>query len=470
MMDYSLRFRLDVKNNVYVSKKNGSTEPYYQISAMIRINKNREIHYSLGYSAQKSAWFANPNEAGKGDGNRICGIHKNHTAKKKNRIVQYAEVNRAIDLVSGKLLSIANKVGDISKEDLIETLNMELGKSPRKKPKETEPEKDDVPGKDLWILSELYCIDKTVSEGRNKTRRNAMNHFKNFETKRGRSITFPDCNAKLLTDFEVYLKEDDSKNYWHIENAKYRPTKKNRNSISKILSTLKHFFTWVRRQYEINDFGNVRDYKVPPTMYGDPITLTIDEKRQLCLYNFDDKDLELYRDLFVFQCSIGARVSDLFKLKYENLQKDRGKWCIKYLPKKTKNTTSIECRVPLTKNAYSIFKKYKLKQHETKTPLFPFPKNPQTLNKNLKKIFKMAGLDRMVTVYNKDGETEYVPLFSLAQSKFARSCFIDILVGKGETDNIISTMSGHTPGSKAFHRYHTSLKAEQQNRAIKWLD
>lgn len=470
-MKYTVRFKLDVKSNVYVSKKRGNdAEPYYQISAIIRINGARELHYSLGYSAVKSAWFAHPAEATKGDGHRTCGIHKNHTAKQKNRIVQYAEINKAIDLVEAKLLSLSNKVTDISKEDLIAALNEELGKSPQNKKIYTCQMQKETQNKDLWVLSELYCMDKTISDGRNKTRRNAMNHFKNFEIKRGHSINFPDCNAKLLTEFQVFLKEDDGRDYDYIKDAKCRPAKKNRNTMSKILSTTKHFFRWARRQHEINDFGNIYDYQVPSTMYGDPVTLTRDEKRQLNKYHFDDPMLELYRDLFVFQCSIGARVSDFFGLKYENLQRHGGRWCIKYLPKKTKNTTSIECRIPLSNNAYSIFQKYEQTDREPKTPLFPFPKNPQTINKNLKKIFEIAGLDRTVTVYNKDGDAEYVPLYSLAKSKFARSCFIDILVGEGETDSNICTMSGHTPGSKAFHRYHTSLKIERQNRAVEFLD
>ena len=124
-MEYSIRYRLDVKNNAYVSKKNGSTEPYYQISAIIRVNGTREIHYSLGYSAQKSAWFSKAEDALKGDGNRSCGIHKNHTAKKKTRLVQYSDVNRAIDLVSAKLLSLSNKVKDVSRDDLIRALDEE---------------------------------------------------------------------------------------------------------------------------------------------------------------------------------------------------------------------------------------------------------------------------------------------------------------------------------------------------------
>jgi hypothetical protein len=44
------------------------------------------------------------------------------------------------------------------------------------------------------------------------------------------------------------------------------------------------------------------------------------------------------------------------------------------------------------------------------------------------------------------------------------------LVGQGVTDNIIATMSGHTAGSKAFHRYHNSMKNKQQNVAVTLLD
>ena len=70
-MLYSIKFRLDIKKNVYVSKKVVNAEPYYQISALIRINKGATIHYYTGYSAQQKAWFGSAIEASKGDGNRL---------------------------------------------------------------------------------------------------------------------------------------------------------------------------------------------------------------------------------------------------------------------------------------------------------------------------------------------------------------------------------------------------------------
>ena len=149
---------------------------------------------------------------------------------------------------------------------------------------------------------------------------------------------------------------------------------------------------------------------------------------------------------------------------------DDGEWCIRYMPSKTKESTAIACRIPLTPRALQIVRKYNMESPHPKMPLFDFPKHSQTYNDNLKKVFQKAGLDRTVVVYNAYDEAEFKPLYELAMSKFARSSFIDTLVGHGVTDNIICTMSGHAAGSKAFHRYHNSMKNKQQSDAVALLD
>ena len=42
-MKYAIKFRLDIKKNVYVSKRAVNTEPYYQISAIITISKSETL-------------------------------------------------------------------------------------------------------------------------------------------------------------------------------------------------------------------------------------------------------------------------------------------------------------------------------------------------------------------------------------------------------------------------------------------
>ena len=149
---------------------------------------------------------------------------------------------------------------------------------------------------------------------------------------------------------------------------------------------------------------------------------------------------------------------------------DDGEWCIRYMPSKTKDATGIACRIPLSPRAQEIIEKYRVAEEHPKMPLFDFPKYSQTYNDNLKKVFQKAGLDRTVVVYNSYDEPEFKCLYELAKSKFARSSFIDTLVGQGVTDNIICTMSGHAAGSKAFHRYHNSMKNKQQSAAVALLD
>lgn len=127
-MQYSIKFRLDIKKNVYVPKKAVSTEPYYQISALIKINKGATIHYYTGYSAQKNAWFGSAVEAYKADGNRSYGIHRNAYAKRKTSIVLFSEVNKKLDLIASRLALLAEEREDISREKLIEILDMEVGK------------------------------------------------------------------------------------------------------------------------------------------------------------------------------------------------------------------------------------------------------------------------------------------------------------------------------------------------------
>ena len=315
----------------------------------------------------------------------------------------------------------------------------------------------------------MFCIDTSVTNGRNKTRINTINHLRRFEKQRGKEITFADCNAKLLTDFNVFLDQDEGQNDTTLH-PRRRARKKRQTTISKIMICIKQFFKWCRKHYGITDYGNIEDYTAPPAHYGDPIIITQEEKRKLWNTEFEDADLEYTRDLFYFQCSIGCRISDYFQLTYGNVVDEDGQLCVYYCPDKTAKSTSIVCRIPLTTNAANVLNKYRIEDAPPQTPLFHFPKHSQTYNRQLKRMFKAAGLDRKVVTYNSYNQMEIKPLYDIAISKFARSNFVDTMVGNGVPDNITGTMSGHISGSRAFHRYHNRQKSQQQNEAIAMLD
>ena len=291
-MHYSIKFRLDIKKNVYVSKKAVSAEPYYQISALIKINKGATIHYYTGYSAQKNAWFGSAVEAYKADGNRSYGIHRNAYAKKKTSIVLFSEVNKKLDRIASRLAMLAEERDDISRDELIDILDVEIGKKTKEQVEEDNPIECKSGENPLWVLAELFYMDATVSPGRNKTRMNAMHHFKNFEVSRKRPITFEKCNMRLLSDFMCYLIQDEGQMNDNARSKSHCARKKNRNTISKILSNIKFFFTWCRKRYGVTIGGNVADFQVPTAKYGDPVTLTQEEKRRMFESDMEDAQLE----------------------------------------------------------------------------------------------------------------------------------------------------------------------------------
>ena len=80
--------------------------------------------------------------------------------------------------------------------------------------------------------------------------------------------------------------------------------------------------------------------------------------------------------------------------------------------------------------------------------------NKATYDRLLKKIFEVAGLDRIVTILDKKtGEPKQMRLCDIAHSHLARSTFIGNLYKKVKDPNLIGSMSGHVEGSRAFARY-----------------
>ena len=105
--------------------------------------------------------------------------------------------------------------------------------------------------------------------------------------------------------------------------------------------------------------------------------------------------LAVQRDIFVFQCLIGCRVGDLYKLTKANVINGG----VEYIPRKTKD-------------------------------------------------------GRPVVVYNPTtSEQEIRPLNEVASSHLARRCFVGNLYKQVKDPNLVGALSGHKEGSRAFARY-----------------
>lgn len=236
------------------------------------------------------------------------------------------------------------------------------------------------------------------------------------------------------------------------------------NTIIKLAKKLKAFFVWLNESGK-SDNRPFDGIKIGTEKFGTPYYISIDERNRIA-----DTDLEkafaniepskakefktsiatlmVQRDVFVFHCFVGCRVSDLITLTDKNIVNG----ILVYTPHKTKDDEEpVQARVPLHPKALALIEKYK--GQDTKGRLFPFI-TPQKYNVAIKEIFTLSGITRNVEVRNpKTGENELHPINEIASSHLARRTFVGNAYFKVSDPNIIGKMSGHVDGSRAFKRY-----------------
>lgn len=217
-----------------------------------------------------------------------------------------------------------------------------------------------------------------------------------------------------------------------------------KNTLNNILVILKSFWLWCMKE-GYTDRNPFNKFTIESAEYGVPFYITTEERHQL-----ENAPLEgmvaVQRDIFVFQCCVGCRVGDLYKLTYANIVDGR----LKYTPRKTKDNNPVLAIVPLNKTALALLEKYRDEERGT---LFPFI-SQQKYNVNIKKAFKQAGLNRKVAVLNpQTRQHELKPLYEVVSSHMARRTFIGGIYKHVQDPNAIGSMSGHVEGSKAFARY-----------------
>lgn len=258
--------------------------------------------------------------------------------------------------------------------------------------------------------------------------------------------------------------QDDYLEIYEAVKETVRVKERGNNARSNILNRFRTFYKWaVNSKYTLNNPFD--EYKVKECVYGTPYYITIDERNSLLQADLSaHPETEIQRDIFVFQCLIGCRVSDLSKLKKSNL-KDNGNF-LEYIPRKTKDEKPITVRVPLTGTAKELIRKYDRTDDDR---LLPFISD-QKYNKQIKRAFTLAGLNRLVTVLNPTtGEEEQRPLNEVASSHLARRAFVGNLYKKVKDPNLVASMSGHVEGSRAFARYR-NIDDEMKKETISLLE
>lgn len=309
------------------------------------------------------------------------------------------------------------------------------------------------PQHSFFDVYEHYIDTHKFSDHRRKQNRVIWRTLKRYEIFKGLSFTFETITADTLRDFEKFLADEyklvDQKKYQKVLTAvpeTRTPQPRGKNTINDFMIRLRSFYIWANE----NDYTTTNPFKhftIAECVYGTPYYITIEERNQLYNFDFSDNpDLARQRDIFVFQCLIGCRVSDLWAMTKSNLVNG----AIEYIPRKTKEGRAITVRVPLNAIATEIVERYK---DFDKVKLFKLT-TQQQYNRDIKTMFRLSGLTRIVTVINPTTrEEEQRPICDIASSHLARRCFVGNLYKKVKDPNLIGKLSGHKEGSRAFSRY-----------------
>lgn len=261
-----------------------------------------------------------------------------------------------------------------------------------------------------------------------------------------------------IDDFVQFLRKESKQR----KSGKDVIVERSQNTINTKLRCIRALCHWYVEtgRAETNPFDR---YKIPSDVYGTPTFLTLDERDKLYATRFDSASMETQKDIFVFQCHVGCRVSDLMSLTTDNLTNDG---FLQYIQQKLRKSKPIVVRVPLTDTAKEIIAKY---AGQPDNRLLPFISDIK-YNVAIKKVLRAAGITRTVIVQNKlTYEEEPRAICDIAASHLARRTFMGNMFKKVKSERIVSAFTGHAAHSQAFSRY-TDVDDEMKRQIIQEIE
>ena len=163
---------------------------------------------------------------------------------------------------------------------------------------------------------------------------------------------------------------------------KRKPKPRGENAIIDMFSRLRTFFNWCLDSGYIK-LSPFRQFSVPEPVYGTPVYITAEELRQIPDFDFSNRPaLAVQRDIFVFQCCVGCRIGDLYRMTWSNVEGD----VFDYIAGKTKDDNPKTISVPLVTMAKKILKRYESSGRATILPFI----SEQKYNDAIKAVFRLA--------------------------------------------------------------------------------
>ena len=262
-------------------------------------------------------------------------------------------------------------------------------------------------------------------------------------------------NKKLLQGFQDYRRKQ--LHFNQVNNTFYNSflgycveeKEHSANTLRRNVGLFKTFMYWALDNGHTYK-ADFQKFKAPKGQQTDEVALTFEQVNEVFEYDLSgNKRLERVRDLFVFGCSTGMRISNYGKIEKKDIQDG----IIKVRDRKNIDK-SLE--VPL-----NDFSKYILKKYDYRLPKI----TNQRFNDYIKEVFQLIGYNEDVKKTMKVGNEiiEHInPFYERVSSHTARRSFITIMKNKKIPDKIIMSYTGHR-SLEVFNKYYKPSNADKKD-------
>jgi len=286
-------------------------------------------------------------------------------------------------------------------------------------------------------LATLNNKDNFVSEGRKEGRKASIKHLTDYFKAYKLENAPTSINLKNWEGFKSYMLEAEKGNGEHYSQG----------AIQETLNGVKRLFSIYNEAHGsiIISTEGLKPLKLKKKLntgqkQSKHIEITETDIERLYSIKLKSESQQRAKDLFLFQCCIGCRVSDLKKIIESDVTPIaiNGVSFINYHSKKT----NTEANTPLyTKTAKDLFNWVRTLKE------FPFNDNAH-YNKQLQQAFKNIGgeYDNIVTVTEQRGgkiQTKEKPMWAMFHNHEARHIFVTNMYYRGIPRERVILMTGH---------------------------
>ncbi len=347
--------------------------------------------------------------------NSVSGIRKNKTnellLKEKEKSDLLA--NSSIDKIKTELTAIARR---LQHDDLEPEVHLVKEKYVGKKRPKPNTSRDNL----VTPLFDEFVENSNKSDTTKRNYKTVKYHIHEYEKFANKQIRVKDITLDFYDKFSSFLLNKLEKPDGNIGLSD--------NSLTSTVKNLKVFLQYLeKRGYSFSHIlPHIKaNYRDTPIYF-----LSEDEIMTLYNHDFESKKHEKVRDIFVLNCYLGLRYSDLSRVTKDHFNDDA------YETKSVKTLKDIY--VPLTPIAKEILDKY-----EYVIPMI----SEQKLNKYIKEACQKAKINRKVEkIRTSSGNKTYVqlPICDLVSSHVAVKTFISLCCKKNVSPKTVSIVTGKT--------------------------